>query len=324
TPGVPAPLGSAPAPVGPSLKSDLDSILAAARQSKLPPELVAELERDVQREVLDRFPSPPEATKPKRTAADLAGNRTGPPPRGPLLENRPERSMADQEAAIDAELRAARPNNAGTPTGNAQVVGGETIKTMQSNLRNLAEAKKRSENGDVRQQGLLLDAVQEAIDRMMSRENPGLADEMSAVDNGYAKFKIVQRAAGYPGTQAGVFTPSQLLRAIRDKDPRKDKANFAQGEARMQDFGNAAKKVMGDTLPDSGTPTQALVAALMESLAGKKAMGIFGIPGGIAGATALAPFYSRGALSLGERMLMGPPTAAPLAQWLPYGVPPQR
>ena len=284
-PGTPAVPGQIPPP-GPSLRADIDNVIAMAKSSKMPKKYADELERIINAEVLDRFPGLP---KPKaRTAADIAGSRPG-----------------------------------ATPSGREQVVGGETIKTMQSNLRREINLKKNNENRDVRDQAQALKEVQAAINRALERENPQLAAEMKAVDRGYAKYKIVERAAGK--SKDGFFTPAQFLQAIKDKDKSKDKHLSSIGKAPMQDFGKAAQKIIGDTLPDSGTPTQALVAALVSSGLGKKGMGILGIPGGLAGMAGLSPIYSPAGLSLPERMLLRPPgrrgrAAGVAAGAIPFGM----
>jgi len=284
-PGTPAVPGQIPPP-GPSLRADIDNVIRMAKSSKMPKKYADELERIINAEVLDRFPGLP---KPKaRTAGDIAGSRPG-----------------------------------ATPSGREQVVGGETIKTMQSNLRREINLKKNSENRDVRNQAQALKEVQAAINRALERENPQLAAEMKAVDRGYAKYKIVERAAGK--SKDGFFTPAQFLQAIKDKDKSKDKHLSSIGKAPMQDFGKAAQKIIGDTLPDSGTPTQALVAALVSSGLGKKGMGILGIPGGLAGMAGLSPIYSPAGLSLPERMLLRPPgrrgrAAGVAAGAIPFGM----
>lgn len=303
-PNTPAPLGSAPPPTGPSLQGDLDNLMRMARGSNMPLKYVQELDRIIQREVIDRFePLPAEKPKP-RTAADIAGGARG-PAKGPLLENRPERTMAEQEAAIDAQLRAARPTDTGKPAGKAQLVSGETIKTMQNNLRELAETKRKSENDDIRQQALALDEVSASIDRMLQRENPKWAQELENLDEAYGKFKIVQRAAASKGAKEGVFTPSQFMDAVRAKDTTKDKRAYMEGKARMQKLGQAGEDLLAPTLADSGTPYRLLMA---DAVLGGGALGghLLAGPAGAIPAAAIPMLYSPAGIALMNKLLTGP------------------
>jgi hypothetical protein len=186
------------------------------------------------------------------------------------------------------------------------VTSGETIKEIQSQLRELSQTKGRSENYDVRRQGAAIQEAKAALDRMIERENPEYAAELKAVNEGYAKFKIVQRAAASTGAKEGVFTPAQFQSAVRAKDVTKDKRAYSEGEALQQPFAQAGKKILGNTLPDSGTPTQLLIADLLLGGGGHMLLG----PQGIAAGLALPAIYSRPGMTAMQRLLMNPPSGA--------------
>jgi hypothetical protein len=97
---------------------------------------------------------------------------------------------------------------------------------------------------------------------MMARNNPALQAQKDAIDAGYAKFKTVQRASTSAGAHPdGTFTPAQLSRSVLARDRSKDKAAFARGDALMQDLSSAARDVLPQTVPDSGTPERAALMA---------------------------------------------------------------
>jgi hypothetical protein len=56
-----------------------------------------------------------------------------------------------------------------------------------------------------------------------------------------------------------------LQNAVKAMDRSKDKGQFAQGNALMQDLSESAKTALGNKVPDSGTPYRSMVAALAAS-----------------------------------------------------------
>lgn len=134
------------------------------------------------------------------------------------------------------------------------VVSGDNLKAAQAGLRNQAEGFATSTDGYQRQLGQALKQAEQELRDLVSRSNPSNASELAAINQGYANFKRIQRAASGVGAQDGVFTPAQLQSAVKALDKSKDKARFAQGDALMQDLTDAAKARLSQTVPDSGTP----------------------------------------------------------------------
>lgn len=79
------------------------------------------------------------------------------------------------------------------------------------------------------------------------------------IDQKYAPFKTVERAAASVGNDGGDFTPSQLLKSVKD---RSTLPKFARQEGLLQEEAQAGKAVFGDKLPDSGTSERALWGGL--------------------------------------------------------------
>ena len=75
------------------------------------------------------------------------------------------------------------------------------------------------------------------------------------LDQGYAPYKTVERAAGYTGNDFGNFTPQQLVQAVRS---RTSDSKFGRGQGILQDEAQAARDVLIDRVPNSGTADRAL------------------------------------------------------------------
>jgi amidophosphoribosyltransferase len=143
-----------------------------------------------------------------------------------------------------------------------QAITGQTLKQIQSDLRERINLLSASTDADQRLMGQALQEVQDQFRQLVIRSNPQNAKELKAIDTGYANFKRVQRASGITGAEEGIFSPAQLQSAVRAMDKSKDKSRFATGEALMQDLSETGKTVLGNKLPDSGTPYRSLAALI--------------------------------------------------------------
>lgn len=144
-------------------------------------------------------------------------------------------------------------------------ITGETLKAIQGDLRETVSRLGASTDADQRLIGTALKEAQDQVRQLVTRSNPQYAKELKAIDTGYANFKRVERAASSLGAEEGIFSPAQLQNAIKAMDKSKDKGQFAQGQALMQDLSESAKTALGNKVPDSGTPYRSMVAALAAS-----------------------------------------------------------
>lgn len=194
---------------------------------------------------------------------------------------------------------------------------GETLKNIESKLGGLVKDFSRSDNYDVRTMGDAVKEIRNAMRRMIEDVNPGIGDELAAINGGWANFKRIQKAAGALGANDGVFTPAQLQNAVKAGDFSKDKARFAVGEALMQDLSGAGKKVLSQTVPDSGTPFR--IASNMAMVGGGSLFNpLIG-----AGALGAAGAYTKPAQKVIEALLVKRPELArqfgrQLAEAAPY------
>lgn len=179
-----------------------------------------------------------------------------------------------------------RTSNGGIP--------GLLAQRADSNIGQMARNYLSSSNGDERMLGLALRDAQKAFKEMVERSaGPDVAETIKGLNRNYADFLRVERAASMQGAKDGVFSGDQLSSAVRALDTSRNKGNFAQGRAPMQELSDAGKAVLGGTVNNSGTADRAAIMAALGALSGAGANEYFGGPGYLT-ALALSPaLYSR-------------------------------
>lgn len=137
--------------------------------------------------------------------------------------------------------------------GRPAPLDGEKVKVIESNLNRLAG--KFSSSPDANQQllGEALTSTVAAVRSNMERMNPAYAQELARINSGYAMYVRMRTAAANRRGSEGVFTPGDLLTAIKRGDRSVGKGSFARGDALMQAFAEAGQKVLPSAYPDSGT-----------------------------------------------------------------------
>ena len=178
-------------------------------------------------------------------------------------------------------------------TSNGDIPG-LLAQRADSNIGQMARNYLGSANGDERMLGLALRDAQKAFKEMVERSaGPDVAETIKGLNRNYADFLRVERAASMQGARDGVFSGDQLSSAVRALDTSRNKGNFAQGRAPMQELSDAGKSVLGGTVNNSGTVDRAAIVAALGALSGAGANEYFGGPGYLT-ALALSPMlYSR-------------------------------
>ena len=169
-----------------------------------------------------------------------------------MVQSLPEREAKAFDAVIAREI-----DGRIAPNG---VLSGQNLKDALAAIRD--QGKKFSISPDAYQSDLgqaFKQLHKELLDEMMAK-NGALGQQLKKVDTGYANFKRAERAASSVGNAGGDFTPAQLFNATKALDRSKDKGAFARGQALMQDLAGAGKRVMGNTVPDSGTAGRMLLS----------------------------------------------------------------
>lgn len=137
-----------------------------------------------------------------------------------------------------------------TPNGSVLADG---FKRIDSKLG--GEAAKFSGASDVYQQklGEALKEFQRIIVDNAKRGNPQAAKLIKDADKGWANLVRIEGASVGAKNSGGVFTPGQLMTAVRGADKSVRDNATAQGKALMQDLAGAGQSVLGNKVSDSGT-----------------------------------------------------------------------
>jgi hypothetical protein len=171
-------------------------------------------------------------------------------------------------------------DNGGVETG---AMTPEAFKRTISELGTVRGRFSASQDADQRAIAEGLSVVQDELRLAAARQDPKFATQKARIDEGWARFKRVQGAAASPGAESGVFTPAQYGGAVRRADKSVDKGAVARGSALGQDFADAARAVLPNKVPDSGTATRGMIGAAAAAPGALIAAGMTGGPVGVAG-----------------------------------------
>ena len=178
-------------------------------------------------------------------------------------------------------------------TGN---IGGEALTDAMRHLRTQIEKLNNKNDGffpDVR--NALKEANSTILDTL-EKQNPKMAESLSAARNAWHDYAILRDAAASPGARAdGVITPNQLLNSVASTAKKLSgqaagKGQISEGTARMQDLAAAAQRVLPSKYPDSGTAGRLATMGI-----GATGLGAVFAPKALAaGALAAAPYLPGG------------------------------
>lgn len=171
----------------------------------------------------------------------------------------------------------------------------ETFKIVESELSKKAASYGGSTSAGERELG---DAFNEALRILRdsaARQNPQYAEALARANAGWANLVRIEGAGKAAALNEGVFTPGQLMSAVRQSDKSVRDRATARGTALMQDMAGAGQRVLGNTYPDSGTAGRAALIAT-------GAAGAVNLPATIAaiggGAAMYTPAMQRALVSL--------------------------
>ena len=131
---------------------------------------------------------------------------------------------------------------------------GNNNKEIMQRLNKNARTYSSSADPDQRLMGEIFNDVKNNYSSMLSRNNPSdLVKELANVDSAYAKYVRLRNAGVAAVNNEGVFTPSQLMGAVKKADNSVGKGAMATGDALMQDIATAGQNVLPNKVPNSGT-----------------------------------------------------------------------
>jgi hypothetical protein len=159
---------------------------------------------------------------------------------------------------LDREL-----NNVVGPHG---IINGDDIQHLLGTVRAEATHLTTSQTATHhdRELGRAFGRMADEIETNLGTHSPPAATELFRQANeAFANLVRVEKAAGSVAADSGVFSPAQLLNAVKSSDRSARKRNVGRGQALMQGLAGDAKSVMARRVNDSGTPERgAIVAAL--------------------------------------------------------------
>lgn len=132
------------------------------------------------------------------------------------------------------------------------------VKQAVGDIRALADTYRNSSQASERLLARRLDDVKQALTSAVARQNPQQADILRKVDYGYAMFARARAAATRRATSEQVFTPSDLLQAVKSQDKTAGHSKFSTGDSLLQVYAQYGQKVLPGKLPDSGTTERAM------------------------------------------------------------------
>ena len=183
------------------------------------------------------------------------------------------------------------------------ILTGEGFKKVQSNLRGLAKGYLTSPDQTVRNIGGSYKKILDTLNGTLVKMNPKHAQQLSDIDFSFKMLIPLEKATVSASANSGVFSPSQLMNAVKSSDKSLRKGNVASGDALLQDIAGLGQNIKIN-LPNSGTATRADIMKTMgglggDAVAGYGAMSNPLLAGGLATGTILG--YSRGGTPIVRR-----------------------
>jgi hypothetical protein len=188
----------------------------------------------------------------------------------------------------------------------SNVLTGGTVKDIDSDFGSIAQSYITSTVSGERELGKALKGVQGAIKDAIKTQNPSIAPKISNLDASYAMMTRVENAASRRIDAKGVFTPKDLLSAVKKADTSVRDRNFAAGDTLFQSWAEAANDVIPQPVK------QSYLIGAGEIAAGEGAFGLHPValaPLG-AGVAASSALYSKPAVNLLNWAARTPPGIA--------------
>lgn len=135
--------------------------------------------------------------------------------------------------------------------GNGGQLAGRKLKDAQGELSRLSSTYSASAAAPDRELGRAIGELRGEVEALMVRQNPALAPALKKVNQAFRGLATVETAAAK--ADGGIISPAQLKTAVRQADGTRRKKATAGGQAYMQDWAEAARKVIPARTPDSGT-----------------------------------------------------------------------
>lgn len=131
-------------------------------------------------------------------------------------------------------------------------LSGDALKTTLSEINAKARNYSSSSDASQRELGALFNNLADILERGAMRSSPPEAGQaLKAADRAYAKAVRIEGAA--KNAKGGIFSPGQLMTAIRQADSSVRKRAVAAGEGLMQPYAAAGQELLPSRIGTSGT-----------------------------------------------------------------------
>jgi hypothetical protein len=134
---------------------------------------------------------------------------------------------------------------------------GEQAQRAMSQLDAKARVLSKSQDYFQRDVGELLQDGRSAILDAITRQHPHFEPELEKANDAWAKAVRVEDAAGRRAASQGVFTPMDLLAAVKADARGVRRREFSRGDALFEDWAQTAHRVLTSRLGESGTTPRA-------------------------------------------------------------------
>ena len=147
-----------------------------------------------------------------------------------------------------------------SPTGTML---GDNLKIVEADLGKKASQYNASPLASEKQLGDAIREAQHILRTTLERQNPTDAPRLQAINAAFARQVRVEAAANNRTKSDGIFTPADLLTAIKRNDTSARDSATARGRALGQQFALSGERVLPNKTPNSGTPERAMWASLL-------------------------------------------------------------
>jgi hypothetical protein len=130
---------------------------------------------------------------------------------------------------------------------------GREAQLAGSELERVARGLQTSDNFFEREVSKHLREVRSSLFDAIERQYPALAPDLQNANASWAMLTRVENAAGRRAASGGVFTPMDLLTAVKSGSGGVRRREFSRGDALFQDWAQTAQRVLPSEIPDSGT-----------------------------------------------------------------------
>jgi hypothetical protein len=135
-------------------------------------------------------------------------------------------------------------------------IAGKDVKNIETNFGRLEQSflKKGGIEGEI---GVVFGDIKRLLRKEIEFQNQG-AKELQKINNVYRNLLPINDAMQQAVIKEGIFTPAQILRAIKKTDKTKRKVKTIAGQQPLQETALLGEQILGNTFPDSGTASRLL------------------------------------------------------------------